>query len=130
MPGSCIVADHGHRVSVHFNLKKQLRTILPQSRQGRKSFTTKIRFTCLAHLVKTTISRILIQTLAFPWRLRVFAVEVLFQLRFLSSPSPHLLRQPTPNPTRGFTNAGFLTGKMGTPQISGCTHQAADQNIG
>ena len=30
-----------------------------------------------------------------------------------SAASPHLLRQPTPDPTRRFTNAGFLTGKMG-----------------
>jgi hypothetical protein len=35
-------------------------------------------------LVKKMITRVLIQTLAFLWRLRVFAVEVLFQLRFLS----------------------------------------------
>ncbi len=34
-------------------------------------------------LVKTQIRRFLIQNLDFPLRLRVFAVEVLFQLRFL-----------------------------------------------
>jgi hypothetical protein len=53
-----------------------------QRRQERKGLTTKRRFT---RLVKTKIRRLFIQTLVFPLRLRVFAVEVLSQLRFLGS---------------------------------------------
>jgi hypothetical protein len=56
-----------------------LKTNLPQSSQERKGLAAKTMLTCL---VKTQIRRFFIQNLDFPLRLRVFAVEVLFQLRF------------------------------------------------
>jgi hypothetical protein len=57
-----------------------LKTNLPQSSQERKGLAAKTMLTCL---VKTQIRRFFIQNLDFPLRLRVFAVEALFQLRFL-----------------------------------------------
>jgi hypothetical protein len=57
-----------------------LKTNLPQRRQERKGLAAKTMLTCL---VKTQIRRFVIQNLDFPLLLRVFAVEVLFQLRFL-----------------------------------------------
>jgi hypothetical protein len=57
-----------------------LKTNLPQRRQERKGLAAKTMLTCL---VKTQIRRFFIQNLDFPLLLRVFAVEVLFQLRFL-----------------------------------------------
>jgi hypothetical protein len=56
-----------------------LKTNLPQRRQERKGLAAKTMLTCL---VKTHIRRFFIQNLDFPSRLRVFAVEVFFQLRF------------------------------------------------
>ena len=71
----------GSARQVRFTLKNAVGIKLPpQRRQERKGLAAKTMLTCL---VKAQIRRFFIQNLDFPLRLRVFAVEALFQLRFL-----------------------------------------------